>query len=159
MDLQIRPMTSKDKTAIVHMLQNIPEFKPAEILVAEEVIDSYLLDSTESGYHIFVAETDSGIVGYICFGPTPLTEGTWDLYWVAVAPNRQSQGIGKSLLLFAEEAIKGNKGRMIAIETSSTPEYETTRRFYLGQGYEPTCRIADFYTIGDDKMIMVKRLT
>ena len=113
---------------------------------------------TESGYYVFVAEIDSIIAGYICYGPTPLTEGTWDIYWVAVAPNRQSQGIGKSLLSFAEGAIKELKGRMAIIETSSNPEYETTRRFYLGQGYELTCHIADFYAAGDDKLIMVKRL-
>ena len=151
-------MTVKDKPTVMSMLQNMPEFKPAEILVAEEVLDSYLRDSIESGYHVFVAEIDSSIAGYICYGPTPLTEGTWDVYWVAVAPNRQSQGIGKSLLSFAEGAIKESKGKMAIIETSSKPEYETTRRFYLGQGYELTCRIADFYATGDDKLIMVKRL-
>jgi len=151
-------MAIKDKTAIVRMLQNMPEFKPAEILIAEEVLDSYLRDSTESGYYVLVAEIDSLIAGYICYGPTPLTEGTWDIYWVAVAPNRQSQGIGKSLLSFAETAIKELKGRMAVIETSSKPEYETTRHFYLGQGYDLTCRIADFYAVGDDKLIMVKSL-
>jgi ribosomal protein S18 acetylase RimI-like enzyme len=157
-DLRIRPMAIEDKITILHMLQTMPEFKPAEILVAEDVLDTYLRDSTESGYYVFVAEIDSIIAGYICYGPTPLTEGTWDIYWVAVAPNRQSQGIGKSLLSFAEGAIKELKGRMAIIETSYKPEYETTRRFYLGQGYELTCRIADFYAAGDDKLIMVKRL-
>jgi len=151
-------MIAKDKAAIVQMLQNIPEFKPPEVVVAEEVLDNYLHDSIRSGYHVFVAEIDSLVVGYICYGPTPLTEGTWDIYWLAVAPNQQSQGIGKALLNFAEDNIKETKGRLSIIETSSKPEYEATRRFHQAQGYEIACRIADFYAPGDDKLVFQKRL-
>jgi ribosomal protein S18 acetylase RimI-like enzyme len=105
-----------------------------------------------------VAEVGSSIAGYICYGPTPLTEGTWDIYWLAVAPEQQSQGIGKALLAFAEGNIKETKGRMTLIETSSKPEYEATRRFHRAQGYELACRIADFYAPGDDKLVFQKRL-
>ena len=55
---KIRPMTPEDKPAIMQILKAIPEFKPAEVIVAEEVIDSYLKDLSGSGYHIFVAEID-----------------------------------------------------------------------------------------------------
>lgn len=149
-------MIARDKSAIMHMLRNMPEFKPSEVVVAEDVLDDYLRDSIRSGYHVFVAEIESLVVGYICYGPTPLTEGTWDIYWLAVAPNQQSKGIGKSLLSFAEANIKETRGRIAVIETSSRPEYEATVRFYRTQGYELTCRIADFYAPGDDKLILIK---
>ena len=155
---EVRPMTEEDKPALIQMLRNIPEFKPAEIDVAEEVINSYLGDSVRSGYHILVAQVDSSITGYICYGPTPLTEGTWDIYWLAVAPDKQSQGIGKTLLNFADGNIKEKKGRLTLIETSSKPEYEATRLFYQAQGYEMACRIVDFYAPGDDKLVFQKRL-
>jgi len=152
-------MIAQDKPAIMQMLQNMPEFKPPEVLVAEEVLDSYLHDPPRSGYHVFVAEIDELVVGYICYGPTPLTEGTWDVYWLAVAPNQQSQGIGKSLLALAEGSIKEGRGRIVVIETSSKQEYEASGRFYRAQGYELACRIADFYAPGDDKLIFLKRLS
>jgi len=155
---KVRPMTDKDKPAVIQMLRDIPEFKSAEIDVAEEVINSYLADPIRSGYHIFVAEASSSIAGYICYGPTPLTEGTWDIYWLAVTPDKQSQGIGKALVNFANSNIKEKKGRLTLIETSSKPEYETTRIFYQAQGYEMACRIADFYAPGDDKLVFQKRL-
>ncbi len=158
MRIEVRPMIAQDKPAIVQMLQNMPEFKPPEVVVAEEVLDNYLHDSIRSGYHVFVAEIDSLVVGYICYGPTPLTEGTWDIYWLAVAPNQQSQGIGKSLLTFAEGNIKETTGKIAIVETSSKPEYEATERFYRTQGYELVCRIPDFYAPGDDKLIFLKRL-
>jgi ribosomal protein S18 acetylase RimI-like enzyme len=126
--------------------------------VAEELIDSYLNDPSGSGYHILVAEVDSTVTGYICYGPTPMTEGTWDIYWEAVAPERQGLGIGSALMKSAEKEIVRAKGRLAIIETSSTPMYEKTRNFYLGQGYEVICRIPDFYAPGDDKLVLHKRL-
>jgi ribosomal protein S18 acetylase RimI-like enzyme len=128
------------------------------VAVAEEVIDSYLNDPPGSGYHILVAEIDSTITGYICYGPTPLTEGTWDIYWEAVAQEKQGQGIGSALMKSAEREIVRAKGRLAIIETSSTPAYEKTKRFYISQGYEVVARIPDFYAPGDDKLILQKRL-
>jgi ribosomal protein S18 acetylase RimI-like enzyme len=151
-------MTSKDKAAVIRILRNIPEFKPAEVDVAEEVIDSYIQEPGRSGYQIFVAEVSSSIAGYICYGPTPLTEGTWDIYWLAVNTKQQGQGIGRALLGFAEDKIKETEGRLVLIETSAKPEYEATRHFHRSQGYELACRITDFYAPGDDKLVFQKRL-
>ena len=127
-------------------------------MVAEEIIDCYLDDPFGSGYQILVAEVDSTVTGYICYGSTPLTEGTWDLYWEAVAREKQGRGIGSALTESAEKEIVRAKGRLSIIETSSTPAYEKTRHFYLSQGYEVICRIPDFYAPGDDKLILQKRL-
>jgi len=125
--------------------------------VAEEVLDSYLNDPS-AGYFALVAETDTAVAGYICFGITPLTEGTWDIYWIAVAREMQGKGIGAVLLTVAENKIKQVEGRLIFAETSSIPEYDKTRRFYLAQGYGVAAQIADFYVPGDDKVIFQKRL-
>jgi len=151
-------MIHEDKPSITKILRSTPEFKPSEVAVAEEVIDSYLKDSLDSGYHILVAEVDSTVTGYICYGPTPLTEGTWDIYWEAVARERQDRGIGSALMESAEKEIVRAKGRLAIIETSSTPAYEKTRHFHLNHGYEVICRIPDFYAPGDDKLILQKRL-
>ncbi len=159
MGLNVRLMTGVDKPAIMHILRDTPEFKPVEVVVAEELLDSYLHNPSGSGYHVLVAEAGPSVVGYICYGPTPLTEGTWDIYWMAVAPKKQGRGIGRTLLASAEDKIiKEAQGRLAFIETSSTPEYERTRRFHQLQGYELICRIADFYAPGDDKLIFQKRL-
>jgi len=139
-------------------LQCTPEFKPAEVAVAEEVIDSYLKDTFGSGYYILVAEVDSIVTGYICYGPTPLTEGTWDIYWEAVARERRGQSIGTVLMQSAERSIREAGGRLAIIETSSMPSYENTRRFHINNSYEIVACIPDFYAPGDDKLILQKRL-
>ena len=158
MTIKIRRMLKKDKPALMKILKNTPEFKPLEVVVAEELIDCYLLDPAGSGYYFLVAEADTNVAGYICYGPTPLTEGTWDVYWQAVAMEKRGQGIGGALMKAAEVEIRKAQGRLAIIETSSTPEYESTIRFHLGNGYEIIGRIPDFYTPGDDKLIMLKRL-
>ncbi|MEK7353673.1 MAG: GNAT family N-acetyltransferase [Chloroflexota bacterium] len=158
MTINIRPMLKKDKPALMRILRNTPEFKPAEVAVAEELIDGYLEDSLTYGYYVLISESDSALTGYICYGPTPLTEGTWDIYWMAVTQEKQGQGIGGALLKVAEEKIQEAQGRLAIIETSSIPSYEKTRRFHTGHGYEIIASIPDFYAPGDGKLIMVKRL-
>ena len=155
---KIRPMSVKDKPTIMQILRDTPEFKPTEVVVAEELLDCYLEAPSTSGYYVLVAEAGSSVIGYICYGPTPLTEGTWDIYWIAVAAKEQGQGVGQTLVASVEKKISETQGRLVFIETSSKPEYEKTRRFYHLQGYELICQIADFYVPGDDKIIFQKRL-
>lgn len=151
-------MKKTDKPAVIRILRDTPEFKLTEVVVAEEVIGSYLRDPHDSGYYASVAESDSAVVGYTCYGPAPLTEGTWDVYWMAVVAERQGSGVGGALLAYAEDIIKEAGGRLIVIETSSQSGYEKTRRFYQKHAYEAIARIPDFYAPGDDKIILQKRL-
>ena len=159
MTINIRPTDSSDKAAIMQILHNTPEFKPAEVIVAGDLLDSYLQQGTASGYYVLTAVENSTIYGYVCFGDTPLTEGTWDVYWIAVSHEQQGKGIGRALMSATEDAVKSHNGRLILIETSSTAEYDKTRRFYHGIGYTIICRIPEFYMPGDDLVIFHKVLT
>lgn len=154
----IRRMTKKDKTTLMAVLRRTPEFKPFEVEVAEELIDAHLEDPSGSGYYILVADVEGAAAGYICYGPTPVTEGTWDVYWQAVAREHQGQGIGSRLMAAALKEIREAGGRLAVIETSGIPSYEKTRRYYAGLGFETVARIPDFYAPGDDQLILVKRL-
>lgn len=156
MTVNTRSMIEQDRAVIEGILQVTPEFTPIEVEVALELVDLYLEHGTSSDYHILIAEVDNTPAGYICFGPTPLTEGTWDIYWMAVDPHRQRQGIGRRLLNDAEVSILKLQGRLILIETSSKPEYEKTRKFYESCDYQIIARIPDFYTPGDDKVVFQK---
>jgi ribosomal protein S18 acetylase RimI-like enzyme len=118
MNYRLRPMATQDKPAVLQILKGLAEFEPCEVEVAEELIDAYLQDGSESGYHPIVAEAESIIAGYALYGPTPLTRGTWDIYWMAVSAGMRKRGIGKQLLLHAEKDIVSSGGRLILIETS-----------------------------------------
>jgi len=155
----IRPMTKSDKPAVMAIIEATGFFRPAEILVAEELIDVYLGRPDQKDYRVEVYEGNGGeLAGYLTWGPTPLTEGTYDLYWMAVCPEHQRKGLGKDLVAWLERRVADLGGRMILVETSSQPRYEPTRRFYLGLNYAEIARIPDFYQPGDDRVIYVKHL-
>jgi ribosomal protein S18 acetylase RimI-like enzyme len=97
------------------------------------------------------------LVGYACYGPTPGTDRTFDLYWIAVAPALQGAGIGTLLLREVERRLTGQNARLLVIETSSRSEYAPTRGFYARCGYAMAARVREFYAPGDDRIILTKR--
>ena len=115
-------------------------------------------DSLASGYWTYTAFTDR-VAGYVCYGPAPMTEGTYDIYWIAVDPEQQGKKIGTELLSFAESDIAKHKGRLITVSTSSQEKYGSTRSFYLKRGYHEGCRIKDYYRRGDDLVVYVKQIS
>ncbi|XUW99361.1 MAG: GNAT family N-acetyltransferase [Dehalogenimonas sp.] len=153
-----RELLVADRPAITEFLKRIPEFAPDELPVAEEVLGDSLDELHESGYYTIVALKDGSPVGYVTYGNTPLSKGNWEIYWAAVNPSEQGQGIGQELMRQAEEGIKRHGGWQITLETSSTPLYEKTRRFHMKCGFKEIVRIPDFYDRGDDLVIFFKKL-
>jgi ribosomal protein S18 acetylase RimI-like enzyme len=117
-----------------------------------------LVPHPPSDYLFLGAFTPEGIlVGYACWGPTPMTDRTWDLYWIAVDPVLQGAGIGTILLEEVERRLVGQHARMLVVETSSRSDYTATRAFYDRRGYVVAGSVRDFYAAGDDRIIFVKR--
>jgi len=141
------------------MLIEARVFTREEINVAMELIDIVMKDGKQKDYKIdCMVDGQDQPVGYICYGPTPMTEGTFDLYWIVVGPNFQGRGIGSRLIDFLEKALKGMDGRMILAETSSIPEYVDAQRFYLQKGFKEVGRVPDYYYPGNDRITYCKRL-
>ena len=156
--MTIRPTCPGDRAAISALLEETGYFRPAELAVAREVLDDALAAGPEGHYQSFAAEEHGHPVGWICFGPTPCTVGTYDIYWIAVAPGRQGRGLGKALLAHAEALIRERGGRLAIVETSGTERYHPTRQFYAKAAYHEAARVPDFYAPGDDKVIFSKTL-
>ncbi len=155
---RIRPTIREDYDSILDILKRTGNFTAEEIEIADELLNSFFTQSFDSGYWTYTAVNDK-IAGYICYGPTPLTDGTYDVYWIAVDPDLQGKGIGSELLTFAEDDISRHKGRLITVYTSSQEKYSLTRSFYLKRGYLEGARIHDYYKPGDDLVIYVKQIS
>ncbi|MGB4705571.1 MAG: GNAT family N-acetyltransferase [Candidatus Saccharicenans sp.] len=153
----LRPMAKDDRQPVLELIRATSFFNEAEIQVAAELIDIYLNNPDQRDYQIVVVEDERGkVAGYMTYGPTPLTEGTWDLYWIAVSPEAQGKGYGRQLVNWLEDRVRESGGRLILIETSSQPKYLPTRKFYEKLGYAEIARIPDFYRPGDDRVIFGK---
>lgn len=157
--MKIRPITKQDRQPVLEVIHSTGMFTKEEEQVANEVIDVCLTKLNQQDYVVVVIENEQGaIVGYMCYGPTPMTEGVVDLYWMAVHPGKHRQGYGKALIQWLEKDVQAKKGRLIVIETSSRDMYATTRNFYQRLGYVKNARIRDFYCPGDDLLIYCKYL-
>lgn len=153
----IRPMAPRDKADVLGLVRATGFFTEAEVAVAEELIDIYLGQPDQKDYGVVVVEgEDGGAAGYMTWGPTPLAEGAYDLYWMAVSPSEQGKGRGKELVRWLEDEVRKRDGRVIIIETSSQPKYHGTRRFYIDLDYKEVARVPDFYRAGDDRVIYAK---
>ena len=154
----IRLIENHDHPQLIKLVNSITEFSDDEKKVAIELIDDAIKNKESSHYKIFLSVENEIIEGYYCIGRRPLTEGVFDLYWIAVSPNCQSKGIGKKLLNHAEEYVEKNNGNWLLIETSSKDSYEKTRNFYLRNFYTIVAEIKDFYKAGDNLIIFGKYL-
>jgi len=155
----IRPLMPGDRPAIERILRQVGVFTEEEIETALQIIDFYLQNSKQHDYLIHAAVDEKGSpLGYVCYGKTPLTDGVYHLYWIAVDPSHQAHGIGGELSRFMERNVKDLGGRMILAETSSSPEYQGARDFYLKHGYREVARIDDFYRINEGLIIYQRKL-
>jgi GNAT superfamily N-acetyltransferase len=133
-------------------------FTPVEMECVEELWDAYRYMDEASGYVFLVYREEGRIMGYACFGPRPLTDGAYDLYWIAVDPFAQGRGIGHALIAQVETEVRNRRGYLLLIETSSEPAYTAARRLYLSSGYCCAAIIHDFYGRGKHLHVFVKDL-
>jgi len=160
-EVHIRQLEARDRPFIEKIVISSGKFNDVEVATALELVDEALGRGEESGYLFAVLEYGEKhrvVQGYACYGPVPLTQGAYDLYWIVVDPVYQGKGFGGHLLKYVETDVLRRGGRMILIETSSQEAYSATVHFYEHSGYHLAARIRNFYRVGDDKLIFQKEL-
>jgi ribosomal protein S18 acetylase RimI-like enzyme len=147
---------SDDREAIGRLVRATGFFSAEEEGIAVELIDERLMKGEASGYFFLFAEEKDLLLGYTCFGPIPGSAHSYDLYWIAVDPEAQGKGIGKTLMVESERLMAARGARRVYADTSSRPQYEPTRAFYRARGYVQEACLSDFYGPGEGKIIFVK---
>ncbi|MBK8003050.1 MAG: GNAT family N-acetyltransferase [Gemmatimonadetes bacterium] len=160
----LRELTPADVGRVVALTSATSVFRADELLIAEEVVHDATHwtpkpgeEGAERPYYALGAEVDGVLMGWVCWGRTPCTEGTWDLYWLAVDPAAHGRGIGSALVDEMERRLAG-VARLVSVDTSGRADYGPTRAFYAARGYDAVARVPDFYAPGDDQVIFTKRL-
>ncbi|MDB4914988.1 MAG: putative acetyltransferase [Gemmatimonadetes bacterium] len=174
--MHLAPLRLDHRAPLHSLLEATNAFSAEEINVALELFDD-VFDTAEvtlrrperskgpafavvADYEFIGAfDENDELLGYACFGPTPSTSGTWDLYWLAVHPSAQGKGAGRALVRQAEKELEARGARLLVVETSSRQEYAHTREFYARGGYVEEARVRDFYAPSDDRVILTTRLT
>ena len=157
-DITVTPTREQERSSIAGILRRCGVFSAEEVAVALEVLDVYLYRPNQRDYQVFTASRGGAVAGYVCFGRNTMTDGTFELYWIAVDPAQHHRGVGRSLMTLAEDEIARQNGRLISVETSSREDYHATRKFYLGLGYRQAAVVADYYAAGNSKIILTKKI-
>lgn len=155
----IRALTDWDRPQVEAMTRACGVFRPEEVAVALDVFDAALGigRKRDPDYETAGVDLNGVLAGWICWGPTPCTLGTFDLYWIVVSPECQGQGIGGALMAELDRRVAG-RARMIVVETAGRADYAPTRTFYEGLQYQVAARITDYYAPGDDLVTYVRRM-
>ena len=157
-DVTLRRTAAADRSGVLELVEATGFFRPDEIQIAAEVLDDVIKGGASGHYQSFTLLNTSRPVGWICWGLTPCTVGTYDIYWIAVAPECHGRGFGRRLIEHAEAGMRARHGRLSVLETSGRPQYESTRGFYLKLGYTEAARLREFYDVDDDKVVYLKTL-
>jgi len=153
----LRPVGRGQRAPLERLTAATGLFRPDEVAIAVSLLDDAL--AGDEDYRFLGAYAGDELVGYACWGPTPGTEGTFDLYWIVVDPAWQGKQVGTHLLRAVEDKLVSENARLIVVETSSRAEYTPTRAFYERRGYAAAARLPGYYAPGDDLVIYLKDLT
>lgn len=151
----IRSLAPDDTTALIALAQATGLFDPDQTEELAQMLDGHLAGEAEN-QDLWLVDDENGIVGVAYVASERMTEGTWNLYLIAVHPNHQRQGRGRALLRHVEQILSECGARMLLVETSGLESFEYVRAFYRTCGYDEEARIRDFYKAGDDKIVYRK---
>ncbi|MFL5339474.1 MAG: GNAT family N-acetyltransferase [Gemmataceae bacterium] len=154
----IRPTTPEDTPQLLTISEGTGVFSPSDMAALREVLDDYHAEAKNYGHCSVTYEQHGQVIGFAYYAPAAMTDRTWELWWIVVSKQIQARGVGGQLLKHAEDAIRGEDGRLLILDTSSLPSYELTRKFYLKHGYYIAAVLKDFYADGHDKVVYGKRL-
>lgn len=128
---------------------------PSELL--EDMTADFL--SNPASTDIWLTKEEEGVpIAVAYYAPEQLTEGTYNLYLIAVRKEDQGKGIGAEIMKHVEKKLQEEGHRILIVETSSLPEFKATRNFYKKLGYNQEATIRDFYKEGEHKIIFWKKL-
>lgn len=153
----IRLTTPSDTNKLLALADATGLFEPNQIEELAQMLDQHFSDESDSE-GLWFTDDDNEPVGVAYVAPERMTEGTWNLYLIAIHPDYQKQGHGAALLRHIEQMLAKRGERVLLVETSGLEDFEYVRAFYQKSGYEEEARIREFYKAGDDKIIFRKAL-
>lgn len=147
-------LRADDPAAIGEIARSTGFFEGVEGEVECAVDDARasLEDGVEkSGSEYLLAELDGRVVAFASFGPAPVCEDAWFVYWIAVSQSLRGKGCGRVLMnRILSELFDRRGARKVFLQTSGRPQYEPTRMFYLGLGFAAEAVLKDYYKAGED---------
>jgi ribosomal protein S18 acetylase RimI-like enzyme len=134
-------------------------FGSGELDFLRGLLESHFEGQLGDGHTWIVDDNDvDQPVAIAYYAPERLTEGTWNLYLIAVHPDQRRMGRAESLIRHIEGVLAQSGARLLLVETAFAPLLAGAWALYKKCGYTQEARIANFYAAGVDKLIFTKPL-
>lgn len=149
----ITKTTKEHKEELQRILTASGQFDADSITYTLEALDNHL-ENPDS--EIWFTALENEPVGFAYCAPEPVTSGTWNLLMLWTKEGYEGKGFGRSLVSAVEAELKNRGARLLIVETSQLPEFETARAFYEKYGFTFEAEVENFFAEGDNKLIYTK---
>jgi len=106
----------------------------------------------------FVAEDDGGeLLGFVCGFLSQTADDEAYIHFVGVDPGARGDGLGRALYERFFEEVRADGRTVVRCVTS--PANERSVAFHEAMGFEVDRVVPDYDGPGEDRMLLVKRLT
>jgi GNAT superfamily N-acetyltransferase len=151
----IRKTIAADAEALIAIVEDSGQFDVDGIAHVKGTLEHYLSGESDD---IWLTADDSEPVGVAYCAPEAMTDGTWNLLMLWTRKDRGGQGYGQALVEKVEFDAIARGARLLIVETSGLPGFETAHEFYGKSGFKQEARIRNFFAAGDDKLVYTKSL-
>ena len=155
----IREVRKQDTDTTIEAAEACGLFTPDEIPTLRAQLEKTLAGGAGRGEFWLADFTESGVARGVTFCVEEvLTDRVWNLLFIGVRQDTQHVGIGSELLASVETRLREADQRMLVIETTNGPDFESTRSFYRKHDYSEEGTVRDFYAHGAHKIAFRKLL-
>ena len=137
----IRKIVEKDLKYLKEVIDSNGLF-PSELL--DEMTNDYFVNNKSTDIWL-TKEEDKIPVAIVFCAPERMTDGTFNLYLIAIRKNKQGKGIGTEMMTYVENLLREKGSRILIVETSALAEFDLTRKFYDNLNYHREAVIREFY--------------
>ncbi|MEM9768386.1 MAG: GNAT family N-acetyltransferase [Cyanobacteria bacterium P01_D01_bin.71] len=147
--------TSEHREPLLAIIEASGQFDADGLAHVQSTLDAYFANQGEA---IWLTALEESPVGVAYCAPEPVTSGTWNLLMLWIKDGFEGRGFGKALVSEVENQLKQHQARLLIVETSQLPEFETARAFYERSGFKLEAEVKNFFDAGDNKLIYTKPL-
>ncbi len=153
----VRPGAPEDTAATLDLVLASGLFGADDIDPVVQLLGDYFTKPNLG--HLYLVSANTTTVNAVAYAqPNPAADRLWYLTMIAVHPDSQRSGSGTALLSAVESELLAREQRLLLVETSALPAYDSARQFYRQAGYDEKARVRDFHEDGDDMVLFRKRL-
>jgi len=141
--------------ALLNLIKTSGQFDQEGLAYIADTLDAHFQNPEEA---IWLTAIVQAPIGVAYCAPEPMTSGTWNLLMLWIKDGFEGRGFGKALVQQVENELATRGARLLIVETSPLPKFDSARNFYDRTGFILEAEVKHFFDAGDHKLIYTKAL-